>query len=70
MAIQVRDNGIGIKKDELKWIFTHGFTTKKEGHGLGLHSCAIAAQELNGSLRVLSDGQGKGATFILELPIE
>ena len=70
VAIQVRDNGIGIKKDELKWIFTHGFTTKKEGHGLGLHSCAIAAQELNGSLRVLSDGQGKGATFILELPIE
>jgi len=70
VAIQVRDNGVGIKKDELKWIFTHGFTTKKEGHGLGLHSCAIAAQELNGSLRVLSEGQGKGATFILELPIE
>ena len=70
VAIQVRDNGIGIKKDELKWIFTHGFTTKKEGHGLGLHSCAITAQELNGSLRVLSEGHGKGATFILELPIE
>ena len=47
-----------------------GYTTKKNGHGLGLHSCAIAAQELNGSLRVLSDGEGKGATFILELPME
>jgi two-component system, NtrC family, sensor kinase len=70
VAIQVRDNGVGIKTEELKWIFTYGFTTKKEGHGLGLHSCAIAAQELNGSLRVLSEGQSKGATFILELPIE
>ncbi len=70
IAIQVYDNGSGIKKEDLKWIFTHGFTTKKDGHGLGLHSCAIAAQELNGSLRVLSDGFNKGATFILELPIE
>ena len=70
IAIQVFDNGLGINKNDLKWIFTHGFTTKKEGHGLGLHSCAIAAQELNGSLRVLSEGFNKGATFVLELPIE
>ena len=69
IAIQVYDNGMGIKKDDLRWIFTHGFTTKKEGHGLGLHSCAIAAQEIKGSLRVLSEGPNKGATFVLELPI-
>ncbi len=70
IAIQVYDNGVGIKKDDLRWIFTHGFTTKKDGHGLGLHSCAIAAQELSGNLRVLSEGINKGATFVLELPIE
>ena len=69
VAVQVADNGVGIKKEDLRWIFTHGFTTKKDGHGLGLHSCAITAQELNGSLRVISEGQGRGATFILELPI-
>jgi C4-dicarboxylate-specific signal transduction histidine kinase len=39
-----------------------------DGHGFGLHSGALAAQELGGSLRVTSDGPGLGATFILELP--
>jgi two-component system, NtrC family, sensor kinase len=49
-------------------LFTHGFTTRADGHGFGLHSGALAAQELGGSLRVTSDGPGLGATFILELP--
>jgi two-component system NtrC family sensor kinase len=49
-------------------LFTHGFTTRASGHGFGLHSGALAAQELGGSLRVTSDGPGCGATFILELP--
>jgi signal transduction histidine kinase len=49
-------------------LFTHGFTTRVDGHGFGLHSGALAAQELGGSLRVTSDGPGLGATFILELP--
>ena len=49
-------------------LFRHGFTTRKDGHGFGLHSGALAAQELGGSLRVNSDGPGRGAAFILELP--
>ena len=49
-------------------LFTHGFTTRVAGHGFGLHSGALAAQELGGSLRAESDGPGRGATFILELP--
>lgn len=69
VAIQVRDNGIGIKHSDLRWIFSHGFTTKPDGHGFGLHSSAIAAQEMAGRLRVFSEGPGSGATFILELPI-
>jgi len=46
----------------------HGFTTRASGHGFGLHSAVIAAQQLGGSLRAESAGLGHGATFILELP--
>jgi signal transduction histidine kinase len=68
VKISVSDNGAGISPENLTRIFSHGFTTKKNGHGFGLHSGALAAQEMGGSLTVHSDGSGKGATFILELP--
>jgi two-component system, NtrC family, sensor kinase len=64
----VKDNGEGIPEANLNRIFNHGFTTKKTGHGFGLHSGANAAREMGGSLTVHSDGPGHGATFILELP--
>jgi signal transduction histidine kinase len=51
-------------------IFQYGFTTREEGHGFGLHSSALAAQELGGSLTVHSDGPGQGATFSLEIPYQ
>jgi signal transduction histidine kinase len=69
VAIAVVDNGVGIPAENLSRIFSHGFTTRTGGHGFGLHSAALAAQELKGSLRVASDGAGRGATFTLELPI-
>ena len=69
VAIAVVDNGVGIPTENMTRIFSHGFTTRPDGHGFGLHSAAITAQELNGSLRVASDGPGCGATFTLELPI-
>jgi signal transduction histidine kinase len=68
-TVRVIDNGIGIHPETLTQIFQHGFTTRKDGHGFGLHSGALAAQELGGSLKVHSDGLGKGATFTLELPV-
>ena len=68
VAIAVRDNDIGIAPENLTRIFRHGFTTKKDGHGFGLHSGALAAKEMNGSLSVHSEGLGQGATFTLELP--
>lgn len=70
VRIQVTDNGVGIPPENLDRIFAHGFTTKKDGHGFGLHTCALAAKEMGGSLVARSEGPGKGATFILELPIE
>mgnify|MGYP001500546809 CR=1 FL=1 len=69
VTISVTDNGVGIAPDHLTRIFQHGFTTKKNGHGFGLHSGALAARELGGSLTSHSGGVGKGATFILELPL-
>jgi signal transduction histidine kinase len=50
-------------------LFVHGFTTRKKGHGFGLHSCALAAKEMGGAITAHSDGPGKGATFTLELPV-
>jgi PAS domain S-box-containing protein len=64
----VRDNGKGIAPENLDRIFQHGFTTRKDGHGFGLHSGALAAREMGGSLAVHSDGPGNGAVFVLELP--
>jgi signal transduction histidine kinase len=66
--ITIADNGIGIAPDNLTRIFNHGFTTKKDGHGFGLHSGANAAKEMGGTLTAHSDGLGKGAEFTLQLP--
>lgn len=68
VRISVIDNGVGILPENMGRIFNHGFTTRQSGHGFGLHSCALAAQELGGSLRAESEGPGCGAAFILELP--
>jgi signal transduction histidine kinase len=68
VRIEVADNGMGIAPDNLTRIFQHGFTTRPDGHGFGLHSSAIAAGELGGSLKAKSEGGGKGATFVLDLP--
>jgi PAS domain S-box-containing protein len=68
VRICVVDNGVGIPVENMHRLFTHGFTTRQSGHGFGLHSCALAAQELGGSLRAESDGPGRGAAFVLELP--
>jgi signal transduction histidine kinase len=70
IKISVADNGIGIPRENLARIFTHGFTTKKNGHGFGLRSGAIAAREIGGSLTVHSEGTGQGSTFTLEIPCQ
>lgn len=68
VRIVVKDTGVGIPRENLTRIFNQGFTTRKGGHGFGLHSAANAAQSMCGSLIADSDGPGRGATFILELP--
>ncbi|KJH81267.1 histidine kinase [Pseudomonas fluorescens] len=69
VRVEVEDNGEGIAQDNLARVFEHGFTTRVDGHGFGLHSCILAAHELGGDLTVRSAGPGSGALFILELPL-
>jgi len=68
LRIEVVDNGVGIAPENLERLFTQGFTTKKDGHGFGLHISALAAEEMQGSISCASAGLGEGATFTLELP--
>ncbi|MGD0812754.1 MAG: ATP-binding protein, partial [Verrucomicrobiota bacterium] len=70
IRMEVADNGVGIPPENLTRIFAHGFTTQSDGHGFGLHTGALAAKELGGTLTAHSEGLGKGATFILELPLQ
>jgi two-component system NtrC family sensor kinase len=69
VLLQISDTGMGIKPEHLSRIFGPGFTTKKDGHGFGPHSAALAARQNGGALEVHSDGEGRGATFTLHLPV-
>lgn len=69
ITLSVEDNGVGITQEHMKRLFDYGFTTRKAGHGFGLHSCLILAREMNGRIVVNSDGPGEGACFSLILPI-
>jgi signal transduction histidine kinase len=69
IRIEVHDTGTGLPPENLTRIFAHGFTTRRNGHGFGLHSGALAARQMQGSLWAESKGLGFGATFILELPV-
>jgi signal transduction histidine kinase len=70
VRVSIIDNGVGIPAQNLTRVFEHGFTTRKNGHGFGLHSGALAAMELGGTLTAHSDGPGTGAAFVLELPVQ
>jgi signal transduction histidine kinase len=69
VRFEVSDTGAGIKPENLQKLFAQGFTTRKSGHGLGLHSAALAAKNLGGTLQAQSVGEGQGATFTLDLPL-
>jgi signal transduction histidine kinase len=70
LRIRVTDNGVGIAGDDKARIFRHGFTTKRDGHGFGLHSCQVAVEQMGGALTCDSPGPEKGAEFVLDLPLQ
>lgn len=67
--ISIGDNGVGIAPENLQRVFTYGFTTKKNGHGFGLHSSLLAAGEMGATLTVMSNGPGQGSVFTLDIPL-
>ncbi len=68
ISVSVTDNGIGMDEEVLQGLFKFGFTTKKDGHGFGLHSCILEARNMGGTIEAASDGRGLGSTFTLKLP--
>ena len=66
VSLAVEDAGVGLPPENPTRIFGHGFTTKADGHSFGLHSCALAASRMGGSLRAEREGLGRGATFTVE----
>jgi signal transduction histidine kinase len=69
VQITIQDSGIGMSAEVLSKLWRFGFTTKKSGHGFGLHNSANVAREIGATLTAHSDGIGQGASFILRLPI-
>ena len=67
LCLDVTDNGIGIAQENLKLIFTAGYTTKESGTGLGLHSSANFVIGSGGQIYPLSEGIGKGTTMRIML---
>ena len=69
VVIEVSDNGKGIRKKDIKNVFTPGFTTKKRGWGLGLSLARRIVEEYHkGKIFVKSSEVGKGTTFRIEMP--
>jgi sensor domain CHASE-containing protein len=69
VTYSVADNGTGIAQEKVQNLFRQGYTTKDKGQGLGLHYSMLAVQRLGGDIKVASDGEGRGATFTVVLPV-
>lgn len=68
VEISVQDTGKGFDAASREKLFNHGYTTRADGQGYGLHYCASALQEMGGNISAHSDGVGLGATFRIRLP--
>ncbi|PJA83952.1 MAG: hypothetical protein CO145_03125, partial [Candidatus Nealsonbacteria bacterium CG_4_9_14_3_um_filter_37_13] len=77
ILFKVKDTGIGIPKEELSYIGQSPFERGKEakklspmGKGIGLYLSRLIVEAHGGKLWAESEGEGKGSTFYVELPIE
>jgi sensor domain CHASE-containing protein len=68
LQIEVRDTGTGFTPEIHERLFGQGFTTRKEGSGLGLHYCVNVIREMGGDITAYSDGPGTGARFQITIP--
>ncbi len=70
LCLSVKDSGPGIPEHILEKIAKPFFTTKEDGSGLGLSIVDRIVKEHGGTLTVISEGEGKGAEFILKIPVK
>ena len=76
LRFSLKDQGIGIKQEDLGRIFKRGFRTeaaaarRKEGMGVGLDICVGIVKSWGGAIWAESEGEGKGSTFIFTIPLE
>jgi len=68
VTIEIADSGAGIAHESLGKIFINGYTTKADANGFGLHYCANAVREMEGSIEVTSAGPGMGARALVRFP--
>jgi signal transduction histidine kinase len=68
LQIEIRDTGTGFTPEIHERLFGQGFTTRKEGSGLGLHYCVNVIREMGGDITAYSDGPGTGASFTITIP--
>ncbi|GAB4132986.1 MAG: hypothetical protein OHK0045_14880 [Raineya sp.] len=71
LAIEIQDEGMGMEKEIIPYIFDMFYrgTEKSKGAGLGLYITKMAISKLDGNMEAFSEGINKGSTFILKLPL-
>ncbi len=75
VQIFIKDNGIGLQPNELKRIFKRFYrvaspaTQGKKGNGLGLFIVQSIIKRHGGKISADSNGEGKGSTFVVQLPL-
>ncbi|CAM2011144.1 sensor histidine kinase [Acanthopleuribacter pedis] len=69
VRLEISDNGTGIPPEDITRVFHQGYSTKPHGHGFSLHYCGNVISEMKGRITVQSRGEGKGATFRVDLPV-
>jgi len=67
IVISISDNGAGVYLENRSKLFSSGFTTKKDGHGLGLHAFNNFLHNHNGTIELQSPGKEMGATITITL---
>ncbi len=65
VLLSLEDNGCGIRAEHKPHIFNHGYSSRMEGSGLGLHSAGNLMAKLGGTIQVESDGHNCGTTVSL-----
>jgi len=70
IRLSIKDNGMGFPESARDKLFVYGYTSKSRGSGFGLHCSMTYLKGHKGMITAHSDGPGKGAEFIISLPLE